>query len=52
MTENRRFGVAPSLSLGMGTSNRLNARYFHFAENDIPDYGIPWYFNGAAPVAA
>ena len=24
--------------------------YFHFNENDIPDYGIPWYFNRAAPV--
>ena len=51
VTENRRFGVAPTLSLGMGTSNRLTAGYFHFAENDIPDYGIPWYFNGPAPVA-
>jgi catecholate siderophore receptor len=50
VTENRRYGVAPSLSLGMGTPNRLKAGYFHFAENDIPDYGIPWYFNRAAPV--
>src|SRR3984957_9977487 len=50
VTENRRFGVAPSLALGMGTANRLTAGYFHFAENDIPDYGIPWYFNRAAPV--
>jgi catecholate siderophore receptor len=51
VTENRRFGVSPTLSLGMGTANRLTAGYFHFAENDIPDYGIPWYFNTVAPVA-
>jgi catecholate siderophore receptor len=51
VTQNRRFGAAPTLALGMGTHNRLNAGYFHFAENDIPDYGIPWYFNGPAPVA-
>ena len=50
VTENRRFGVAPTLALGMGTANRLTASYFHFNENDIPDYGIPWYFNRAAPV--
>ena len=50
VTENRRFGVAPSLALGMGTGNRLNAGYFHFQEDDIPDYGIPWYFNTASPV--
>ncbi len=51
VTQNRRFGAAPTLALGMGTHNRLTAGYFHFAENYIPDYGIPWYFNGPAPVA-
>ena len=50
VTESRRFGIAPSLALGLGTANRLTASYFHFNENDIPDYGIPWYFNRAAPV--
>jgi catecholate siderophore receptor len=50
VTENRRFGVSPTLSLGIGTANRLTAGYFHFAENDIPDYGIPWYFNTVSPV--
>jgi catecholate siderophore receptor len=51
VTENRRFGIAPSFALGLGTSNRLNASYFHFQEDDIPDYGIPWYFNKPSPVA-
>ena len=50
VTENRRFGVAPSLALGLGTANRLTASYFHFGEDDIPDYGIPWYFNKPSPV--
>jgi catecholate siderophore receptor len=50
VTESRRFGIAPSLALRLGTANRLTASYFHFNENDIPDYGIPWYFNRAAPV--
>lgn len=51
VTETRRFGVAPTLALGMGTHDRLTAGYFHFAENDIPDYGIPWYFDAPSPVA-
>jgi catecholate siderophore receptor len=51
VTENRRFGIAPSLALGLGTANRLTTSYFHFSEDDIPDYGIPWYFNRPAPVA-
>lgn len=50
VTQNRRFGVAPALSFGLGTPNRLTADYFHLQENDIPDYGIPWYFNRPAPV--
>jgi catecholate siderophore receptor len=50
VTENRRFGIAPTLSLGLGTPTRVTAGYFHFNENDIPDYGIPWYFNTVAPV--
>jgi catecholate siderophore receptor len=50
VTENRRFGIAPTLALGLGTPTRVTAGYFHFNENDIPDYGIPWYFNTVAPV--
>src|ERR1700722_16752320 len=51
VTENKRFGIAPELALGLGTPNRLKASYFHFNENDIPDYGIPWFFNHPAQVA-
>jgi catecholate siderophore receptor len=50
VAENRRFGVAPSLSLGLGTPTRLTFSYFHQTADDIPDYGIPWLFNGPAPV--
>ena len=48
---NQRFGIAPEIALGLGTPTRLKASYFHFNENDIPDYGIPWYFNKPADVA-
>jgi catecholate siderophore receptor len=51
VTENRRYGLAPSLAFGLGKPTRVTIDYFRFQENDIPDYGIPWYFNGAAPVA-
>ncbi len=50
VAENRRFGIAPSLSLGLGTPTRWTFSYFHQNANDIPDYGIPWLFNGPAPV--
>jgi catecholate siderophore receptor len=50
IAENRRFGLAPSLSLGLGSPTRATFSYFHQSEDDIPDYGIPWLFNGPAPV--
>ncbi|HVZ27197.1 MAG TPA: TonB-dependent siderophore receptor [Rhizomicrobium sp.] len=46
----RRWGLAPSLALGLGTPTRLAASYLHESANDTPDYGIPWYFGRPAPV--
>jgi catecholate siderophore receptor len=47
---NGRFGVAPSLTLGLGTDTRVNFSYFHQSEDDVPDYGVPWLFDRPAPV--
>lgn len=38
----RRWGVAPTLALGINTPTRLTLSYFHENENDLPDYGIPF----------
>jgi catecholate siderophore receptor len=46
--ENRRFGLAPSLSFGMNSASRLTLSYLHFTESDTPDYGLPWFENGLA----
>jgi catecholate siderophore receptor len=51
IAENRRFGIAPTLAFGLGTSTRLTLSYLHEQSDDNPDYGIPWLFNGPAPVA-
>src|SRR5579862_7918235 len=50
IAENRRFGISPSLALGLGTATRWSFNYFHQNADDTPDYGIPWLFNGPAPV--
>jgi len=41
-THFRRFGVAPSLSFGLGTPNRITLMYYHMQNDDIPDVGIPY----------
>jgi catecholate siderophore receptor len=50
VTVNRRFGVAPSFAVGLNTPTRMFANYLHQQEDDIPDYGLPWYFGTSAPV--
>jgi catecholate siderophore receptor len=50
IAENRRYGIAPSLAFGLDSHTRLTLSYFHLSADDIPDYGIPWLFNGPANV--
>jgi catecholate siderophore receptor len=47
--EVRRYGIAPSVSIGLGTKTPATLSYEHLSENDTPDYGLPWLFNGLAP---
>jgi catecholate siderophore receptor len=37
-----RSGIAPSISFGMGTANRLTVKYYHLYTYEIPDSGIPY----------
>lgn len=41
LVRNHRWGVAPSLTLGIGGPDTFTAEYYHLEENDIPDVGIP-----------
>jgi len=48
--ENERWGLAPSLALGLGTPTRFNVAYQHFESEGIPDYGLPTINGRVAPV--
>lgn len=37
-----RWGVAPSLTLGLGKPTRLTISYYKLKQDNISDYGIPW----------
>jgi catecholate siderophore receptor len=47
--EIRRFGLAPSLTIGMDTKTPTTLNYVHLSEDDTPDYGLPWLFNKLSP---
>ena len=42
VVENERWGVAPSITLGLGKPTRFTVSYFKLKQNNISDYGIPW----------
>lgn len=39
--KNNRWGLAPSLAFGLGTSTRVYLDYLHVTQNNVPDGGIP-----------
>lgn len=39
--KNNRWGLAPSLAFGLGTSTRVYLDYLHVKQNNVPDGGIP-----------
>lgn len=47
-----RWGVAPSLTFGLGTPTRVNLSYYHMESNDLPDSGIPYSYSSSAANAA
>ncbi|PIB53092.1 TonB-dependent siderophore receptor [Pseudomonas sp. 2822-17] len=42
-----RWGVAPSLTFGLGTPTRVNLSYYHMESNDLPDSGIPYGYSSS-----
>ncbi|HEX4050473.1 MAG TPA: TonB-dependent siderophore receptor [Steroidobacteraceae bacterium] len=47
---NRRFGVAPAVSFGLGDADTLTFAYLHQQEDDIPDVGMPFVGDTVANV--
>jgi catecholate siderophore receptor len=47
---NTRWGVAPSISFGIGGPTQFTFSYFHLYQNNVPDYGHPYLFGRPAPI--
>ncbi|KFZ36646.1 TonB-dependent receptor [Shewanella mangrovi] len=45
-----RWGVAPSISLGLNSATQVTLEYYHFESHDVPDYGIPYDQTTGRPV--
>ncbi len=42
VVHNNRWGLSPSLALGLGSPTRLTFGYYKLKQDNISDYGIPW----------
>lgn len=44
-----RYGIAPSISFGLGTPDRLTIKYYHLYDREMPDSGIPYNYQTGTP---
>ncbi|HYI71523.1 MAG TPA: TonB-dependent siderophore receptor, partial [Skermanella sp.] len=51
LVEQKRWGVAPSIGIGLGTDTQFTLSYLHQEEDNRPDYGLPYVFGKPAPVS-
>jgi catecholate siderophore receptor len=42
VVKNNRWGVAPSVTFGLGKPTRFTASFYKLKQDNISDYGIPW----------
>lgn len=46
-----RWGIAPSVTFGLGTPTQLILSYYHMQSDDMPDYAVPYARSGGEPLA-
>ncbi|HKY92289.1 MAG TPA: TonB-dependent receptor, partial [Nevskiaceae bacterium] len=47
--EFERWGIAPSITLGLGSPTTLTLSYFHQEDDNVPQYGVPFRNNRKVP---
>jgi catecholate siderophore receptor len=45
----KRWGVAPSITIGIDSPTKLTLQYNHQEDDNIPQYGVPYYAGGGVP---
>ena len=48
----KRWGIAPSITVGLGGDTRVTAMYFHLDTDELPDSGFPYAYVTSASVDA
>jgi catecholate siderophore receptor len=40
----KRWGIAPSVTVGIGTPTQITLSYYHVTSHELPDSGIPYFY--------
>ncbi|MFT3799600.1 MAG: TonB-dependent siderophore receptor [Burkholderiaceae bacterium] len=46
--ENERWGIAPTVSFGLGTPTEVSLSWQHLKTDNVPDGGVPYLYSGSA----
>ena len=46
----KRWGVAPSLTVGLGTDTRMTVSYYYVESHELPDSGLPYFYVCSATI--
>ncbi len=49
--ENQRWGIAPTVTFGMGTPTEVTLSWQHLQTDNVPDGGVPYLFSNTAAAA-
>ena len=52
VVKNGSWGMAPSVSFGLGRPTQVTASFLHLSQDNVPDYGVPWVPATNVPLAA
>ncbi|WP_286914742.1 MULTISPECIES: TonB-dependent receptor [unclassified Pseudomonas] len=47
----KRWGVAPSISFGLGGPTTVTLGYYHLSSHDMPDFSVPFRSTGGTPAS-
>jgi len=50
VVKTNRSGIAPTVTWGADTPTEVTLSYLGVVADDVPDFGVPWVFESAAPV--
>ena len=52
VVENRSWGLAPSIAIGVGRDTQVTLKSQHLRQRNVPDYGLPWGVYPGYPTGA